>query len=276
MTKSLSRSPLLVVLVLIACQRRGQHTESGSVVEKPGVQMQPPGSPSPVVPPSNVPTSGEPLTPCALVAASATLLGRDVVVDVRDTLERPAAATPGARPEYGYYRLVARDCNNLTIVPSSFQLADANRYRQQFATELHAPLRIHGTLLVDAELSTRSTQAYVLRVASYESLPSTAPRRLTLAEFQQNPQRWDRVTVQYEGVLVKGFEHEILDEIFWVTTTVGATITGTPVEQVRGRSRNRVRVTAIVHSDPGHRYGHMGSAQAELVASQMEYLGAAP
>lgn len=113
----------------------------------------------------------------------------------------------------------------------------------------------------------------MIRVASVEPLPVEPPTRVeSVAELMAHKERWDRHRVVVDGTWLHGFERSNLDgRELWLSVSQDTEVLDRPKKpSARGE---RVRVTGLVFARPGRGYGHMGSAQALLVASKLEHLG---
>jgi hypothetical protein len=219
-----------------------------------------------------------PLRPLDLVNNADRYLHRTVEIEIVEPLN--GATTPEilSRSEYGQVeiRIPEGSGNNLSLVPSTFRLEDPARYRRKFDRVIESPVRVRGELLRDEELSKAYRgPVYVIRVAAFEALPSGPPEKVrSLAEIQSAPARWDRKLITYEGVYKNGFEISALDRDIWLDFAPKAAIIGRPPARA-GISSNHVRVTGILFARPGSSYGHLGGCHFELIASRIEFLGAA-
>jgi hypothetical protein len=128
---------------------------------------------------------------------------------------------------------------------------------------------VKGELLKDEEMS-KATRggAYVVRVLSMEPLVMGPPQKTSLDVIKNNPAKWDRKLIEYEGIYQTGFEVSALDEI-WLETAPNTKIVKSGNV---GPHANRVRVTGILFARPGARYGHLGGYKYQLTASKIEYL----
>lgn len=212
-----------------------------------------------------------PLRPAGLIAEAERFLGHRVEVEVFESLHGPSTPDALARAEYGQVRVAIPDSGGaeLSLVPAGFRLDDPNRYRLKFDRVLVAPLRVRGQLLEDPELARGGRRSYVIRVESIEPLPSPAPIRVaSVDELLADPARFDRATVEIEGVWESRFEVSALEGKIWLSRSPDARVIGTPAGDERKR---RVRVVGTLFSKPGARYGHLGAYPLMLVAREIEY-----
>jgi len=217
-----------------------------------------------------------PLRPADLLEHAGRYLHRTVEVEIVEPLGGPATAEALARSEYGQVeiRIPEGTGGNLFLVPSTFRLEAPARYHRKFDRVIQSPVRVRGELLRDEELSKAYRRpAYVIRVATFATLPMGSPQKVSsLKEIQADPARWDRKLITYEGVYKNGFEISALDRDIWLEIAPGAAVEGRPAGR-SGISSNHVRVTGILFAKPGASYGHLGEYRFELLASKIEYLG---
>lgn len=220
-----------------------------------------------------------PLRPGDLLANPGAFLGRSVEVQIVEPLQGPRSAAALASAEYGQIRVWIPDGMGVdfSLVPASFRMEDPQRYRRKFDRVIAGPVRVRGELLSDAELAKGlGRPAYVLRVASVESLPpGPAVTVSSLAELQARAAALDRQSIVYEGIYRSGFEVSALDGVLWLAMASDTEILGTPPARDEGRKPHRIRVTGILFSKPGARYGHLGGYSMQIQASKVEYLGEA-
>lgn len=180
------------------------------------------------------------------------------------TLENLRQATYGQVP----VSLVDHRGSDLALVPREWTPESPTRYRTGFDRVLTSPLHVTGELLEDRELSRKGHPSWVLRVKTIEAATLEPPVRVNTIEELA---RYDRRAVIYEGTYTAGFERSFLDGKIWLSVYDAATSAKVPRNDKVPR---RVRATGIVFAQPGQRYGHMGSGLYELIATELEDLGA--
>ena len=218
------------------------------------------------------------LRPNDLLDAPASFLGRKVEVAIVEPLSGPETPAALATVEYGQIRVQIPDNRgiDLALVPATFRMEDANRYRTKFDRVITGPVLARGVFESDEDLA-RSLRhpAYVLRISSIEPLQLEAPVVVRgLADLEAHRADLDRRPIVYEGVWTTGFEVSSLDGPIWLTPARGMTESGASPPRQQGRTKERVRVTGILFARPGASYGHLGSGRFELLASRIEHLGA--
>jgi hypothetical protein len=199
-------------------------------------------------------------------------VGEPVDVLIVETIIGPRTQEQLDRLVYGQLEIRAYDLGafDLALVPSAWRAGDPNRYKNKFDRVIEGPVRVRGQLLEDKEMSRPKHPHYVIRVDQVEAAPADPPSH---AASPADLPRLDRRVVSYEGTYTTGFEVSTLDDSIWVTFGPGAKELGKSGGVVeKGRTRDRVRVTGVVYSRPGHRYGHLGGAEHEIVVSRLEYL----
>jgi len=220
-----------------------------------------------------------PLRPADLLKNPKDYLNRSVEIEIIEPLTGPPTPQHLATAEYGQVRIEMPDAigTELSLVPAAFRVEDPNRYHQKFDRVIQAPIRVKGEFLSDDDLAKNLHRpVYVLRVASWEAIAREPAVALhSIAEVKANPEKWDRKRVVYEGVFETRFEVAALDKEIWLGFEGNTEVVGKPVEISPGRRVNRVRVTGTIYSNPSVRYGHLGGYAFELMASKVEYLGAA-
>ena len=215
--------------------------------------------------------------PTELVENANAFLNQSVDVEIFEPVYGPSTAAELARVEYGQVeiRIPEGASGRVSLVPEAFKTNDPNRYRRKFDRVVESPVRVRGEFLKDDEMSNSEHRpVYVIRVSSVEPIVLGPPQKVTLGEIKANPAQWDRKQVVYEGVYQNRFEVSALDEI-WLEPTAKATIIGQPRDTTPSTQANRVRVTGILFSHPGAHYGHLGGYKFQILASKIEYLGAA-
>lgn len=85
----------------------------------------------------------------------------------------------------------------------------------------------------------------------------------------------DRRRIVYEGTYRSGSDVSALDGVIWLSISPDAEILGTPASRDEEKNLQRLRVTGILFSKPGARYGHLGGYPLQIQASKVEYLGEA-
>ena len=219
----------------------------------------------------------KPLRPSELIEEASTYLNHSVEVEILEPLYGPANAEQLARVEYGQVevRIPEGSSGRLSLVPEAFKVSDANRYRQKFDRLIDSPVRVRGEFLKDEEMSQAEHRpVFVIRVSSIEPVALGQPEKVrSLRDIESDPARWDRKPIIYEGVYQTGFEVSSLDGAIWLETARNATIIKL-TDSTGGARANRVRVTGILFSKPGARYGHLGGSKFQLIASKLEHLGA--
>jgi hypothetical protein len=209
--------------------------------------------------------------PEVVLSEAERLLGHAVVVDIVEPLHGPATAELLSRVEYGQVRVAIPEFGGaeLSLVPAGFRLADPDRYRRRFERVLTPPLRVRGELLEDPELRRGNRRSYVLRVESIEPLPAPAPIHVaSVDELLADPARFDRATIEIEGVHESRFEVSALEGKIWLSTAPDAHVVGA---RRKGVSKHRVRVIGTLFSKPGAHYGHLGAYPLMLIAREIEY-----
>ncbi|MFO1463283.1 MAG: hypothetical protein U1F66_05865 [bacterium] len=219
------------------------------------------------------------LHPADLLSAPGKYLHGPVEVEIVEPLSGPSTPQQLAAAEYGQLRLEMPDAPGVdfSLVPSDFRPEDPNRYRKKFDRVLTSPLRVKGELLSDEELAKDLHRpVYVLRVSAWEPIaPEPAIPVGSLAQLKSDPARWDRKRIVYEGVYENRFEVSALDREIWLGFAGNAEIVGRPQGPAGTPTAYRVRVTGLLFSKPGARYGHLGGYPFELQATKVEFLGPA-
>jgi hypothetical protein len=203
-----------------------------------------------------------------------TYLNRMLDVEIVEPLFGPTTPEALAKLEYGQVVVGTPSYSNLALVPAAFKLEDPNRYHHKFDRVIESPLRVHGELLEDKEISAAEHRpAYVLRVVSMEDVALGTPEVVdSLSVINADPGHWDRKLITYEGNYESRFEVSALDRSIWLSYGVKAQVIGKrPARDDGSRTTQRVRVTGILFTHGGF-YGHLGQYKYELVASKIEYL----
>ncbi len=221
------------------------------------------------------------LKPADLIAAPNNYLNRTVEVEIIDPLSGPPTPEALARAEYGKVAVEMPDARfvDLSLVPPAFRLEDPNRYKKKFDRVIQGPIRVKGEFLSDEEISkSLHRPVFLIRVASWEPLAPEAPVTVrSLSEIKADPARWDHKRIVYEGVYENRFEVSALDKEIWLSFGRNVELLGKPAgPEGMGVRRDKVRVTGVLYSKPGLHFGHLGGYPYEIVASKVEYLGAAP
>ena len=219
-------------------------------------------------------TRKNPLRPAELVENANTYLNQTVDLEIVEPLYGPSRPEDLARIEYGQVevRMPEGMSGTLSLVPAAFKANDPNRYRNKFDRVIESPVRVKGELLKDDEMSKAAHRpAYVVRVLSMEPVVMGPPQKVaSLDVIKNDPAKWDRRQIEYEGIYQTGFEVSVLDEIWLETASNTKIIKSGNV----GPHANRVRVTGILFARPGAHYGHLGGYKFQLTASKIEYLEA--
>ena len=217
------------------------------------------------------------MRPSELIEEASTYLNHSVEVEILEPLYGPANAEQLARVGYGQVevRIPEGASGRLSLVPQAFKVSDPNRYRQKFDQIIESPVRVRGEFLKDEEMSQAEHRpVFVIRVSSIEPVALGQPEKVrSLSDIESDPARWDRKLIIYEGVYETRFEVSSLDGVIWLEAAANATIIK-PTNSTAVARANRVRVTGILFSKPGARYGHLGGSKFQLIASKIEYLGA--
>ena len=218
------------------------------------------------------------LHPTELIENANTFLNQSVDVEILEPLYGPSSPAELARVEYGQVeiRIPEGMSGRVSLVPEAFKGNDPNRYRHKFDRVFESPVQVRGEFLKDEEMSSSEHRpVYVIRVSSVEPIVLGSPEKVSsLNEIKADPARWDRKQIVYEGIYQNRFEVSALDEI-WLEPALKATIIGQPLDTTPSMQSNRVRVTGILFSRPGAHYGHLGGYKFQILASKIEYLGAA-
>jgi hypothetical protein len=211
--------------------------------------------------------------PGDLVENPAAHLGKTVDVDIVEPLIGPTTAARLATAEYGQVRVDSPDSRSadLSLVPATFRLDDADRYQKRFDRVLLPPLRVRGEFLEDRELSSSGRRrSYVIRVLLAQPLPKSTPIPVgSVADLLRDRARFDRATIEIEGELETRFEVSALEKVIWLARYPDAHVQGAP-EKPWGR--RRVRVVGVLFAKEGARYGHLGGYQLQLVATRVDDL----
>ena len=218
------------------------------------------------------------LRPTELIDNASAFLNQSIDVEILEPLYGPSTPAELARVEYGQVevRIPEEMSGRVSLVPEAFTVNDANRYRHKFDRIVESPIRVLGEFLKDDEMSgAEHRPVFVIRVSSFEPIDLGPPEKVTsLNEIKADPARWDRRQIVYEGIYQNRFEVSALDEI-WLEPSRKAMIIGQPSDTTPSMQANRVRVTGILFSHPGAHYGHLGGYKFQILASKVEYLGAA-
>ena len=214
------------------------------------------------------------LRPTELMENGEKYLNQIIDLEIVEPLYGPSKPADLARAEYGQVEVRIPEGMNgtLSLVPTAFKAPDPNRYRNKFDRVIESPLKIRGELLSDEEMSKATHRPfYVVRVLSMEPMVLEPPQKIaSLNDIKNDPARWDRKQIVYEGIYRNSFEVSALDDM-WLELAPNAKI----IKHGNvGQESNRVRVTGILFARPGARYGHLGGYEYQLTASQMEYLEA--
>ena len=220
-------------------------------------------------------TRKNPLRPSELIENANSYLNQTVDLEIVEPLYGPSRPEDLARIEYGQVEVRVPEGmsgGTLSLVPAAFKTSDPNRYRNKFDRVIESPVRVKGELLKDEEMSKASHRAaYLVRVLSMEPVVMGPPQKITSLDVIKNdPAKWDRRQIEYEGIYQTGFEVSALDEI-WLETAANTKIIKSGNV---GSHANRVRVTGILFARPGAHYGHLGGYKYQLTASKIEYLEA--
>ena len=211
------------------------------------------------------------LRPGDLVENPAAHLGKTVEVDIVEPLIGPATAAQLATAEYGQVRVDSPDARDadLSLVPTTFRLDDADRYRKRFDRVLLPPRRVRGEFLEDRGQG-GSRRSFVIRVLLADPLPRSEPIRVSsVADLLRDPERFDRATIEIEGELETRFEVSAFEQVVWLTRFRDARVHGAS-EKPGGK--RRVRVVGVLFAKKGARYGHLGGYALQLVAARIDYL----
>ena len=215
------------------------------------------------------------LRPSELLDGANTYLNHSVEVEIVEPLYGPATIEQLNKAEYGQVevRIPEGASGRLSLVPQSFKVTDPNRYRHKFDQVIASPVKVAGEFLKDEEMSAAERRpVFVLRVSSIEPVHLGQPEKVrSLRDIESDPARWDRKLIIYEGVYQTGFEVSSLDGEIWLEAAPQARINN---PSNSGARANKVRVTGILFSKPGARYGHLGGSKYQLVATKLEYLSA--
>jgi hypothetical protein len=218
-----------------------------------------------------------PLRPADLLATPAQYVGHTVELLIVEPTSGATNATELARAEYGQIevRVPEMPPGTLVLVPPAWQAGDAARYRRKFDRVLVSPLRVRGEVLADEEMSREMHRPYlVVRVAAAEPLPEPLPAVVpSLADLAARSAHWDRRYVVYQGTYRSGFEVSSLDGDIWLEIAPGATVLGDLGGAAHGGGL-RVRATGYLFAKAGAHYGHLGAYHSELLATQLEVVGA--
>lgn len=213
------------------------------------------------------------LRPSELLAAPDKYLGKTVELEIVEPLYGPSTEAALKASEYGGMEVMIPDGGGptLKLVPSAFKPEDPNRFKNKFDRVMRPPARVKGEFLKDAEMTESLHRPYYLiRVVSWEPMALEAPVTVkSLAEIKADPAKWDRKPVVYEGMYENRFEVSAVDKDIWLDFQANAQVLNRPADSSKPQ---RIRVTGVLFSKPGARYGHLGGYSFEILASQVEFL----
>lgn len=216
--------------------------------------------------------SAAPITPTELLASPDQYLGKSVEVRIVEPLYGPSTEAALKSVEYGQMEVMMPDVSGKTLdlVPSAFKPEDPNRFKKKFDRVIASPLTVKGDILKDAEMTESMNRPYyVIRVASWEPLNLGEPTAVkSLDQIKADPAKWDRKPVVYEGTYESRFEVSALDRDIWLQFQPNTQITNRPNDK---EAAHKVRVTGILFSKPGSRYGHLSGYSFEILASKLEF-----
>jgi hypothetical protein len=228
-----------------------------------------PSTTSPAGPASAAPAG--PLRVSDLLSAPDAYLGREVVVDLVEDLEGPRTPEALATVQYGAVDVRTPGFGSLSLVPEPFEMSNPSRYLTKFDHVVVGPVEVRGTFERDDDPQLH--KPYVLVVRSMRPLDLGAPVPAPpIAEVLAHRADWDGKYVVYEGIFRSSFELASIDGKLWLGGTATTERVGEPNPPVKEVSTTKVRVTGIIYAREGHRYGHMGVGQAEIVAYKIAYL----
>ena len=213
------------------------------------------------------------LRPSELVENANTYLNQPIELEILEPLYGPSKPEDLAKADYGQVevRIPEGMIGSLALVPAAFKVTDPNRFRNKFDRVIESPIRVRGEFLSDDEMSGSTHRPYyVIRVLSMEPIVMGPPQRVaSLDVIKNDPAKWDRKQIVYEGIYRTGFEMSALDDDIWLESEPNTKVIN-PAKV--GVNTNRVRVTGILFSRPGAHYGHMGGYKFQITASKVEYL----
>jgi len=188
-------------------------------------------------------------------------IGQEITVDLVEPL-LDSEHSSGAQP--GEYDVQVTDvgAERLVLAPGKLK---------KLPGRLHPPIRVRGTL---------ETTAHGLRIRVAELTPQSFPtpeHLASAAELMKDPARWSGRYVQVEDTWVVGFEISRLGGYggrVWLDGYDGMKVVCEPKRPEKTTLDEpkiyNVRVTGFAYTS-GH-YGHMGMADAQIVATELVYL----
>ena len=255
---------------LWACERDAVTPHASAMAPVAPVSKTAPPALAPAPPPSPPPspvTLQPPVTPHAKdLFDHADWIGQELTIDLFEPM-LDSDHSSGAQPGEYDVEVTDVDARRLVLAPGTLK---------QLPGLLHPPTRVRGTL---------EATAHGLRIRVAELTPQSFPvpvRFASVAELLKDPARGSGRYVQVEDTWAVGFEFSYLGGLgatMWLDGYDGMKVVCEPKRSGRSRSGRRgladlktyhVRVTGLAYTAGG--YGHMGLAQALMVASELVYL----
>jgi hypothetical protein len=216
------------------------------------------------------------LRPSELFAHPARYLNKEIEVDIVEPLGGPSSSASLTTSEYGQVevRIPESPSGSLALVPATFKIGDANRYKHKFQSVLQSPVRARGEFIRDDEMSDAIHRpVYLIRVASMMPIELGEPTPVTLEQIAKNPALWDRHYVRIAGTYESRFEVSALDKQIWVAFSATANNEPDRLGAVDSKSPgSRVRMSGILFAQPNARYGHLGAYRYQLTVLHSEAL----
>lgn len=213
------------------------------------------------------------------------------IIDYMDT--GPLPLPDGTKKYAEYIKILSPDyVRGLDLVTPPFTLDDPARYVRVtplYRGEQH--VRIRGKFVIDLmKTPTRPIENDVIVVDSLDVLPFPEPEDgvLTKDSFSRliadgTVASLNRKRIVYEGTYGTGFEVSLLDSLIWVNfieSEVGNAASEferfmrehAQSEQEDGQIKSQVRVTGVLYTTPGQRYGHLGRAAYQMMVDTVVFL----